>query len=235
VNQNTIAGMPTTVKRRYHSPAREAAAHHTRSRIRDVAGRLFVEQGYVSTTIRQIADVASVGVRTVFAAFPDGKSQLFAESLDLALGGDDERIPVALRPVTQAVLDESEGQRAVVALVDGASELYERAGALITTYLESAGADAVMRDHADRGAAEATRIMHEVAGSLHRHGALRADISVREAGDLLLALCSPQLHHLLRRRRRWSDDRYRHWLTEAITRTLLEPDDPTGPASSPGL
>ena len=221
--------MATTVKRRYHSPAREAAAHHTRSRIREVAEHLFIEQGYVSTTIRQIADVASVGVRTVFAAFPDGKAQLFAESLDFALGGDEERIPVALRPVTQDVLAESEGESAVVALVEGASDLYERAGALITTYLESAGADSVMRDHADRGAAEATRIMHRVARSLHQHGALRDDISIREAGDLLLALCSPQVHQILRRRRRWTADRYRRWLTEAITLTLLEaPDSPAG-------
>jgi AcrR family transcriptional regulator len=217
--------MATTVKRGYHSPAREAAAAHTRSRIRQVASQLFIEQGYVSTTIRQIADVASVGTRTVFAAFPDGKAQLFAESLDFALGGDDKRIPVALRPLTQDVLAEREGHSAVVALVGGANDLYERAGALITTYLESAGADSVMRDHADRGAAEATRIMHQVAGSLHQHGALREDISVRETGDLLFALCSPQVHHLLRRRRRWSADRYRQWLTETITRTLLEPPD----------
>ena len=44
--------------------------------------------------------------------------------LDFALGGDDERIPVALRPVTQDVLAESEAESAVVALVDGASDLY---------------------------------------------------------------------------------------------------------------
>ena len=47
--------------RRYHAPQREQAAAQTRARIRAAASALFVEQGYVATTIRHIARAATWG------------------------------------------------------------------------------------------------------------------------------------------------------------------------------
>lgn len=213
--------MPASVKRVYRSESRAAAARHTHSEIRDAAARLFIEHGYVVTTVRRIAAEAGVATRTVFNAYPGGKAQIFDEALDFALGGDAQRIPLADRPTTRMVIDEPDGRRAVALLADSATELYERAGDLITTYLQSAGADPHMRKHADLGATEAATIMRQVARSLKRHNSLRADLSVHRAGDLLLALCSPHLHHLLRRQRGWSSAAYRRWLTDELQRALL--------------
>ncbi|HEX5406405.1 MAG TPA: helix-turn-helix domain-containing protein [Pseudonocardiaceae bacterium] len=58
--------MADPVKRAYRSPARAA----TRARIREAATRLFVAQGYVATTLRQVAAAAGVGERTLYDAFP---------------------------------------------------------------------------------------------------------------------------------------------------------------------
>ena len=41
--------------RRYHAPQRAQAAAQTKARIREAASALFVEHGYVATTIRDIA------------------------------------------------------------------------------------------------------------------------------------------------------------------------------------
>ena len=213
--------MSTPVKRVYQSESRAAAALLTRVRIRNAAARLFVEQGYVATTVRQIATGAEVAPRTVFNAYPGGKAQIFDEALDVALGGDEERTPLRARPLTQTVVQEPDGRRAVELLADGATNLYERAGDLITTYLESAGADAHMRNHAEMGAAEAARIMRDVARSLKRHNSLRTDLTVDRAGDLLFALCSPHVHHLLRRRCGWSRSAYREWLAGELKRAVL--------------
>jgi hypothetical protein len=61
-------------------------------RIRDAARRLFVEHGYVATTIE-----ASVAVPTVYLAFGT-KRALLAELLDIACVGDKEPVAVLERP-----------------------------------------------------------------------------------------------------------------------------------------
>src|SRR5260370_17833852 len=48
---------------------RRPRAQATRRRIRDAARRLFVERGYVATTIEAIAGEAGVAVPTVYLAF----------------------------------------------------------------------------------------------------------------------------------------------------------------------
>jgi hypothetical protein len=80
-----LAGVGDGVKRGYTSVRRDENARKPRARIRDAASDLFVRQGYVATSVRQIADAAGVGVRTVFAVYIDGKAQLFSEALDVAL------------------------------------------------------------------------------------------------------------------------------------------------------
>jgi hypothetical protein len=49
----------------------------------------------------------------------------------------------------------------------------------------------------------------------------RVAIEVRAAADILYALASPHTHQLLRRHCRWTTQRYRAWLTEAVTLHLL--------------
>ena len=109
----------------YRSELRETAATANRSAIRDAATALFVEQGYAATTVREIARVAGVSVRTVFNGYPDGKAQIFDEALDFALGGDDSRLPLADRAVTRNLLAETHPDRVVERLADGALELYD--------------------------------------------------------------------------------------------------------------
>lgn len=202
-------------------PRREQAARRTRARVRDAAAQLFVEQGYVLTTVGQIAKAAGVAPRTVFNAFPGGKAQLFDEALTVALGADESLVPLGGRPATTAASDESDPVRIVERTVAFGAELYERAGPLIATYLGSAGADVEMRRHADLGAAEAAQIMQVIAAALHERGALRSGVSVADAADALLALCSPQVHHLLCDRRGWTAMQYRTWLVETIVSSLL--------------
>jgi hypothetical protein len=112
--------------------------------------------------------------------------------------------------------------------VDGALEIYERAAGLITTYMESSGTDPHMRRHAELGEAEARAIMARVARQLDAQGALRPDLSARRAGQIMLALCSPALYQLLRRRSGWSVGSYRRWLVRQLAMALLRE-----PASAP--
>src|SRR5215510_13295482 len=85
------------VKRAYSSRLRAAQARQTRRSIVSAAARLFVEDGFGTTTIDAVADAAGVSRKTVFTAV-GGKVALLKLALDWAVAGDDEPIPLADRP-----------------------------------------------------------------------------------------------------------------------------------------
>src|SRR6202048_3214175 len=76
---------------------RRPKAQATRRRILDAARRLFVERGYVATTIEAIAGEAGVAVPTVYLAFGT-KRALLVELLDIEDVGDEEAVAVLERP-----------------------------------------------------------------------------------------------------------------------------------------
>ncbi|NLV79760.1 MAG: TetR/AcrR family transcriptional regulator [Rhodococcus sp.] len=207
-------------KRRYRSPLRADAARRTRSSIRDAAARLFVRRGYVSTTVKQIAEEAGVAVRTVFTAFPDGKAQLFREALDEAVSGgvDDAGRPPVRRPAERR---DSAADLVVEKVVGHGTAMLERAGDLLMTSVESSGADPDMRRFARDDARANADNARTIAEGLASSGWLRNGVGVDEAADVLYALSSPQVHALLRRDCGWSVDRYRTWIADTLRATLL--------------
>lgn len=211
--------MPATVKRNYRSPLREERARATRGRVREAATELFVERGYVRTTVRDIADAAGVAPRTVHAAYPGGKFQIFHDALDVAVAGDEQPVSQAERMQRSGMLDRPADL--VRTLVQQSATLLDRAGPLIMTTVTSAGADPDMRRLADEGAAATRANLRAVADRLAAADLLRAGIDADHAADVLLALCSPHVHALLRDERAWDGPTYRAWLEDTVCRTLL--------------
>src|SRR3546814_18628283 len=78
-------------RRQYHSRVREASAQRTRELIRDAATALFIRDGYVKATVKQIAASAGVDDRTVFPAFPGGKLENFEAAI--AAAPDSDEVP----------------------------------------------------------------------------------------------------------------------------------------------
>jgi hypothetical protein len=130
-------------------------------------------------------------------------------------------VPVADRAEFRAAFDERDGRRALTLVVDYGTALLERAGPLIVTSIESAGADPDMRRIANQGAHATAVNLGAFARALADHGALRPGLDARQAADVLLVLSSPHVHHLLRHDRGWSVERYRDWLLDTLTSTLL--------------
>jgi AcrR family transcriptional regulator len=100
-----------TGKRGYVSAARTQQARQTRRRVIDAATRLFVAQGYASTTIRAIAAEAGVSIPTV-ELICGTKAQLLHVVLDVAIAGDDEPIPVLSRAWAQDTQSTDDVRRA---------------------------------------------------------------------------------------------------------------------------
>lgn len=214
---------PERARRRYTSPLREEAARRTRETIRDAAARLFVRDGYVSTTVKNIADEAGVAVRTVFTAFPGGKAEIFREALDHAVAGDgDPRATAAAEPEpSHAGGAVSHVDLVVEQVVRYGTAMLERAGGLLMTSVESSGADPDMRRFAADDAKATAENARTLAEGLEHAGWLREDVTVEHAADVLFTLSSPQVHALLRRDRGWDVDQYRQWLSGTLRATLL--------------
>ncbi len=212
--------MSENVKRSYQSRRRADAAQETRRLIRDAASRLFVEQGIAATTMRQVAAAAGVAERTVYTAFPT-KGVLFNEVIGVATVGDELPIPVAERAEFTAAWSEPDSVDAVRQLVDYGTALLERAGGLIIAAIESSGADPDMRDFCERAVTDTSTNMLATAQAWEKRGMLRDGVDADAAGAVLFALSSPQVHNILRRHQGWNVDRYRDWVVDTITRTLL--------------
>ncbi|WP_034274610.1 TetR/AcrR family transcriptional regulator [Haloechinothrix halophila] len=214
--------MSDSVKRHYRSPRREAAAAATRARIRHAAAGLFVERGYIATTMKEVAAAAGVGERTLYDAFPT-KAALFGHTLGVATVGDEEPVRVADRPDIIAAREAPDPTVAVRQFVAYVVPLFERAGDLIMVSVEAAGADPDMRAIADAGAAATLEVCSAFTARLHERGVLRDGLDAATAADIVYALSAPHLYQLLRRHRRWSRQRYQSWLETSLSQQLLRP------------
>src|SRR5438552_17619522 len=121
--------MSKPVKSRgYNSPLRREQAARTRQRILDAAGDLFVQQGYGTTSIRQIADAAQVAPDTVYATF-GSKARLLTALLDIRLvrGGQASALD---RPEMQALRQQRGPRRRVGLFARDYADMSERVRAL---------------------------------------------------------------------------------------------------------
>src|SRR5438309_11992911 len=116
---------------------REQRAHETRARIAGAALRLFLDRGYVATTVEAIAAEAGVAPATVYQAFGT-KHAVLARALDATIVGDVAPVPLLERDWVQQARKYRSGKRRLAAAVERAAEIAARAAPL----------QAVMRDAA---------------------------------------------------------------------------------------
>ena len=91
--------------RPYRSALRDEQSRVTRRRIVDAGAELFVERGYVPTTIDAIAERAGVSRRTVFTSV-GAKAAVLKLAFDWTLAGDDEPVAIADRAEVQRMMRE---------------------------------------------------------------------------------------------------------------------------------
>jgi AcrR family transcriptional regulator len=202
------------IPRPYHSPVREERAASTHRRIVEAARRLFVEQGYASTTVAQIAREAGVSPQTIYNSI-GGKGALLLALNDLV----DEVAQV--RPI-QARIAVSDDPREIVRLTVGLRrQMMGGAGDIVVVLMGAAGDDPEVAKVYANGQARSRTGTRRIVERLESLGALRDDLDLDTAADALYAL----LHHVIWSRLvdecGWSPDQFEEWCTDLLTRTLL--------------
>jgi AcrR family transcriptional regulator len=208
-------------KRAYSSAVRQEQAALTRARILEAADDLFVAQGYARTTIRQIAEAASVSGDTVYAVFgtkPRVLTALIDQRLAPAAGVDN----VLDRPEAQAVRDESDQRRQLHYFARDMAAISARVRPVYEILRTASAVEPEMAAiHAEMDAYRLHN-MRQAANWVAARGAMRVDID--RAGEIIWALASPDVARMLCDDRNWTQDEYAEWLEDALVRILLPAD-----------
>jgi AcrR family transcriptional regulator len=215
--------MAEPVKRRpYDSPLRREQAAETRSRILEAAQGLFVRNGYVGTSMGDIAASAGVSLKTVYDAFTT-KSGVLDALWHLRLRGDEEPVPVGERPWYRAVLEEPDPERKLRLALANAKTVKSRLGPLFHVLHGAAQADPEIAALWARIQSEFHENQRAIVEDLHRRGALRRGLDADTAADILWTLNHPDVYVLLVVERGWTLDEHEEWLARVLARELLEP------------
>jgi AcrR family transcriptional regulator len=209
------------VKRSYESPLRRAQAATTRRAIIDAAATLFVERGYVATSIETIAEAAGVSRATVFTSV-GGKKALLKKAYDVALVGDDEPIPFPLRPASLAVRAEPDPRRYLVGYAGLVVDINNRLARVYEAVRGAASADPEVRDVFEAiGTERRIGAGNVVRDLVAKGGQLREGLDTEAAADIVWVLIDAGLFHLLVHRRGWTPARFQGWLADSMQRQLL--------------
>ena len=198
--------------------SRKQRAEATRARILAAAYDLFAHQGYLSTTMPEVAKAADVAVQTVYLNFRT-KAALLEQVYATAVLGPDNVRPLDSDWFRRAVSD-SDPRRGLATLVDGVLIIAARLAPLAATMEAIDDIDV----KALRAQKEALRrdTHRRFAAHLETTGALRSGLSVDQATDLMLGLTSPALHQTMTADHGWDHRQWADTLAELLTHSLLD-------------
>ena len=211
-------------KRRYDSPRRREQAAATGELILDSAERLFVEQGFATTTMAMIATDAGVALKTVYLAF-ETKSGVLRGLWDRQLRGAAE-IPVADQPWFREIGDEPDAATKLRLNARNGRAVKVRIGPVLAVIRDAAPTDPPAQALWDLIQSDFYANQRSVVEQLDGAHALREGLDVTRATDILWTLAHPDVWQLLVGTRGWSPADYEAWFAEASVTQLLAPTPP---------
>jgi len=214
--------MPEIVKTRrsYDSPRRREQARATRRAILEAARELFIERGYVATTIDAVAEDAEVSPETVYAVFGT-KRALLSELIDISIAGDGDAPPVLEQGWVQEMRDEPDPRRRLSILARKGRSILERRAPIDEVVRGAAAADPDIAALWQRGKAQRFAGQRELLRIIVGETGLRARIDLETGADILYAIGSPETYLLLVADRGWSSLTFERWYDATLARLLL--------------
>jgi len=209
-----------TGKRGYVSAARTQQARQTRRRVIDAATRLFVAQGYASTTIRAIAAEAGVSIPTVELIFGT-KAQLLHVVLDVAIAGDDEPIPVLSRAWAQDAQSTDDVVEFLSAIAEVLQEAQVRSAGVMLAAYEAAASDPDIHVLVTDRELQRERTAGWIVDGVLGRASLRVGLGRAAVVDTVWMLMDPVVFSRLTRHRGWSPERYATWFADSVAQLLV--------------
>lgn len=192
---------------------RSARAEATRTRIVDAAAPLFVESGYLDTTMSALARAAGVAVQTLYLSFGSK-----AAVLEAVLDSDAERHRSGWDPRPAAG-----GPDLLRGYVESAASEVARRHPL-TAVLLAAAADPDPAELLDRGRRAALAAHARVVDELAERPGFTTRVSLQRATEMIDALLSPEVYGRLVVGHGWTIPDWTEWATRHLCAELFPPD-----------
>ena len=202
---------------------RAQKAQATHQRIVDAATRLFLERGYVPTTIDAIAQAADVAVETVYARFRN-KTNLMIAVKDAAVteGG---QVPLQQRPELATLAAETDQRQQLQIAAALSRGMLQRVSPVYALLRDAAAADDTLREDLAADINRRREFQRTLVNLVRARGPLRENLTTDQAADTYSALANPDLYLLLTTHHAWTPDHFQAWLADSLTRLLL-PEPP---------
>ncbi|MGO8949287.1 MAG: TetR/AcrR family transcriptional regulator [Ktedonobacterales bacterium] len=191
---------------------RHKQALATQALIVTTARKLFLEQGYHTTTIEMIAAEAGVAVSTIYAIFRNkrGILQAMREAWHQESGQ---------RDIYAQAREESDPQKRLTLAAHATRRQWETGAALTRIYNAAASADSEAA--AELAVALEGRRKNLTAFIEEMVHNLRPELGADRAAEIFYALTMAEIYDTLVRQRGWTPDEYEVWLSALLCQQLL--------------
>ena len=211
-------------KRPYDATRRRQRAEQerqaTRWRVVDAARTLFLERGYVATTMADVAREAGVALQSVYKV-GHSKADLLHQVRDVAVAGDDQQVMLLDRPEYAAIRAETDPRRQVEMFASLIATTMERLAPVWEAYREAAAVDAKAAANLVTTQQRRYHTFANVIGAIPEY---RLRHSPTQATDTAWAIASPEVYLLLQSVLDWDADRCAEWLSRTLADLLLIPE-----------
>jgi AcrR family transcriptional regulator len=214
----TDAPLKAPLRRRASRIARVQA---TRAQLLNVATDLFVRQGYLATTVGDIASAAGVAVQTLYLRF-GSKARLLKECFDVAVAGDDDPVALAGRSWVERLEQEPSLHQSLRILISNSRAILERAAPLYTS-IEQAAADPDIAELLVKLKRQKLEMVEIFASMLTAKTGYNNQVRPQDATDLLYAIGSEELYRLLCIERGWTGDQWEKFALSSTNYLLSSP------------
>ena len=203
-----------STSRSYRSSLREQRAQETKLRIRESAHKLFAAQGFVETTISQIAEGAGVSPQTIYAVFGTKGSIVGAmlEFLEESVG---------IESWVARLVSEDDSRKQLRLFVAMNRSMFEN-GAPILRAAIAARSDPEVAAMGERGDKRRREGASQLCQMWAANGALRGGLGEADAAQRLWLLTSVEQFLIATEGLGWLPDRYERWLGDLLERELLD-------------
>jgi len=196
---------------------RDRQGEHARRLIVSAAIDLFLEKGYVATTMDDIAAAAAVARRTLYNQFGSKAALLIAAINDRVVGAEER----SQESDQQAVKELDRPDQIIGAFIRAHVGVARRSLPILKITLEAAAVDAEVANEFERNEKRRYQAQQLLVQILSEKGLLRTDVSVDYLKRGFWLLAGPTML-MAATQAGWDIDTYARWLEDTVTGLLLD-------------
>ena len=201
---------------------RQAQVAHTEQRILAAATELFLEGGYLATTLEAVARRAQLATRTVYLRFGT-KAALFKRVVDVAIVGDTEPVNVLGRDWMQAALTAPTAAERIAASAAAGRQIMQRTGPLFAVAQQAASVEPLIAGFWQQGREQSRRVHALFWTRMAEDGLLDPAVDLAWLIDTTGILAAAETYLLVTRMVGWDLDAYERWLARTLSQLMASP------------